>query len=192
MVVFIDESGTNKPVGHSTTAVVFVQVVNLEKFNQAIKEIKASLKIDSFHWSEERWEVRIKFLEKLMRLDFEVKVAVLKNPVNPEKMMRLVFQHLIVAGGIRNIFIDGKKPRRYELDLKRELRAKGVSVKKLRTVNDKSQPGVQVADCLAGLVRRYYDNPAEENAKEWHDKLIKEKKLTIRLLFDVNPKRNLA
>ena len=68
--------------------------------------------------------------------------------------------------------------------LKKALRDKGVSVKKLRTVNDKSQPGVQVADCLAGLVRRYYDNQNEKNSKRWFDKLRKEKKLTMQLLFE--------
>ena len=45
----------------------------------------------------------------------------------------------------------------------KSLKRQGISVKKLKTVNDKSQPGVQVADCLAGLVRRHYDNQNEEN-----------------------------
>ncbi len=80
--------------------------------------------------------------------------------------------------------MDGKKPRWYELSLKKALRDKGVSVRKLKTVNDKSQPGVQVADCLAGLVRRHYDNQNEENPKRWFDKLRKDKKLTMQLLFE--------
>lgn len=183
MVIFIDESGTNKQDGHSTIAVVFVEVKNLTKFENEVNNIKIELRINSFHWSEERWEVRNKFLARLIKLDFEVKVAIFKNPANPEKAMDLVFQHLITQTNILNLFIDGKKPRWYEHSLKRELRNKGVSVKKLRTANDKSQPGIQVADCLAGLVRRYYNSPAEEDAKKWFDKLVKENKLTVQLLL---------
>lgn len=188
MVVFIDESGTNKQEGHSTMAAVFVEITNLEKFNEAIVKIEKNLRINSFHWAEERWEVRNNFLEQIIKLDFEVKVAIFKNPANPQKMMDLVFEHLITGTNIRNIFIDGKKPRWYELSLKRELRTKGISVKKLRTASDQSQPGIQVADCLAGLVRRYYNNPSEIDPKRWFDKLIKEKKLTAQLLLEVKTK----
>ncbi|MBI3559358.1 DUF3800 domain-containing protein [Candidatus Gottesmanbacteria bacterium] len=166
-------------------AVVFVEVINLVKFEEEIIKIEAELKINSFHWSEERWEVRNKFLARLVELDFEVKVAIFKNPANPEKAMSLVFEHLITQANIRNLFIDGKKPKWYEQNLKRELRDKGISVKKLRTVNDKSQPGIQAADCLAGLIRRHYNLPAEEDARKWFNKLVKEKKLTVQLLFEV-------
>jgi hypothetical protein len=88
-------------------------------------------------------------------------VAVFKNPANPEKMMDMVFEHLITGTNVRVIYIDGKKPKWYERSLKRELRIKGISVKKLKTASDQSQPGIQAADCLAGLVRRYYNNPNE-------------------------------
>ena len=111
-------------------------------------------------------------------------VAIFKNPIKPEKMMEVVFQHLITEGNIRNIYLDGKKPKWYELGLKKALRDKGISVRKLKTVNDKSQPGMQVADCLAGLVRRHYDNQNEENSKKWFDKLKRDKKLTMQLLFE--------
>ncbi|MBI4034864.1 MAG: DUF3800 domain-containing protein [Candidatus Chisholmbacteria bacterium] len=155
-----------------------------DQFNEKIKRIEADLRLDSFHWSEERWDVRNKFLTEIVKLDFTAKVAIFKNPVRPEKMMKVVFQHLITEGKIRNIFLDGKKPKWYELSLKKALRDKGVSVRKLRTVNDKSQPGVQVADCIAGLVRRHYDNQNEENSRRWFDKLKREKKLIMQLLFE--------
>ena len=184
MVVFIDESGTHKHDGHSTTAVVYVEVIYSDEFNKKIVKIEENLRLNSFHWSEERWDVRNKFLTEISKLDFQAKVAIFKNPVKPEKMMEVVFQHLITEGNIRNIYLDGKKPKWYELALKKALRDRGVSVRKLRTVNDKSQPGVQVADCLAGLVRRHYDNQSEKNPKKWFDKLRKDKKLTMQLLFE--------
>ena len=184
MIVFIGESGSQKEDGHSTTAVVYVEVLYSDEFNEKIRRIEEDLRLDSFHWSEERWVVRNKFLAGISGLDFKAKVAIFKNPVRPEKMMEVVFQHLITEGNIRNIYLDGKKPKWYELGLKKALRDKGISVRKLKTVNDKSQPGVQVADCLAGLVRRHYDNQNEENSKKWFDKLKRDKKLTMQLLFE--------
>lgn len=184
MVIFIDESGTHKQDGHSTTAVVYIEVDYAEEFNKKIKEIEEELRLNSFHWSEERWDVREKFLTKIAKLDFNAKVAVFKNPVKPAKMLEVVFKHLITENNVRNIYLDGKKPKWYELSLKKALRDKGISVRKLKTVNDQSQPGVQVADCLAGLVRRHYDDQNEENPKKWFNKLKKDKKLTMQLLFE--------
>lgn len=183
MVVFIDESGTHKQDGYSSTAVVYVEIGDIEVFNKKVREIETSLKLDTFHWSEERWDVRNKFLERVLKLDFKVKVAIFKNPVRSDKMMETVFQHLITESEIKIIFIDGKKPKWYELGLKKALRDKGVSVRKLKTVNDRSEPGVQVADCLAGLMRRYYNNPEEENPRKWFTKLKRDKILTMQLLF---------
>jgi hypothetical protein len=183
MVVFIDESGTHNEDGYSSTAVVYVEVQNIDVFNKKVREIEVGLKLNTFHWSEERWDVRNKFLERILKLDFKVKVAIFKNPINSNKMMETVFQHLITENEIKIIFIDGKKPKWYEFGLKKALRDKGVSVRKLKTVNDRSEPGVQVADCLAGLIRRYYNNPDEENSRKWFTKLKKDKILIMQLLF---------
>ena len=184
MIVFIDESGIHKQVGHATTAVVYVEVENMQKFEKAILKIEKELKIDSFHWAEERWVVRSKFLEMISDLDFKVKVAVFKNPVHKAKLIEVIFQHLIIETDIRSIFIDGKKPKWYELRLKKVLRDKGISVKKLRTVRDEASLGIQVADCVAGLVRRYYDNPDEQLPAKWFNKLRSNKKLFVQLLFE--------
>ncbi len=184
MIIYIDESGTHRHDGHSTTAVVYIEVMYDQDFNNKIREIEEELRLNSFHWSEERWIVREKFLSKIAKLDFSAKVAIFKNPVKQSKMMEVVFGHLITEGRVRNIFLDGKKPKWYELSLKKALRDKGISVKKLKTANDQSQPGIQVADCLAGLVRRHYDSPNEENPKKWFEKLKRSGKLTMQLLFE--------
>lgn len=64
------------------------------------------------------------------------------------------------------------------------LRDKGISVKKLRTVrNEASQPGIQLADALAGLVRYHFDNPDAEDATKWFGKLEKQKKLLAQFNF---------
>ena len=139
--IFIDESGIHKQVGHSTTAVVYVEVQRLNEVEEQITAILDKLQLDTFHWTEHGWQVREKFLKQIIKLRFRFKVAIFRNPVYPEKMMEVVFKHLITEKDIKKIFIDGKKPRKYERRLKKILRDKGVSVKKLCSVRDEvSQP----------------------------------------------------
>lgn len=174
MVVFIDESGIHKQEGHSTTAVVYVEVVNKEKFEQSMLQVEKELRISAFHWADERWFMREKFVTRITDLDFKAKIAVFKNPTNPERMIEAVFEQLLTESNIRKVLIDGKKPRWYEQKLKKVLRDRGVAAKKLKTVrSDASEPGIQLADALAGLVRNYYDNPQGEVAKKLVNKLKK-------------------
>lgn len=185
MVIFIDESGIHKQTDHSTTAVVYVETKNLEKLEKRILEIEDDLGIKVFHWSDERWLMRNKFLSRIVNLDFKVKVAIFKNPVYPNKMMEIVFNHLITEKEISRIFIDGKKPKQYERMLKKILRDKGASVKKLRTVRkEDSQPGLQLADALAGLIRYHVDNPQKKDAKRWFKRLQREKRLWAQFTFE--------
>ncbi len=184
MVIFIDESGIHKQTGHSTTSVVYIEIQNLEKFNNALKKIEIDLKINYFHWAEERWFMKNKFLSRIFELDFTVKVAVFENPVKPDVMLEVVFQHLITERDITTIFIDGEKPKWYEHKLKKVLRDKGIAVKKLRTVRSRSEVGIQLADCLASLIRYYHDSPEEKDAKKWFNKLKREKKLSFELLVN--------
>jgi len=72
----------------------------------------------------------------------------------------------------------------YENKLKKVLKDKGIAIKKLRTVRSKSEVGIQLADALASLIRYYYDNPEEEDAKKWFNKLKREKKLSFELLVN--------
>lgn len=87
MVIFIDESGIHKQTGHSTASVVYVEVNNLKKFEDKLKKIEADLKISYFHWAEERWFMKNKFLSRIFELDFTVKVAVFENPVKPDAIV---------------------------------------------------------------------------------------------------------
>lgn len=184
MIIFIDESGTHKQTGHSTSVVVYVEIKNLEKFEIKLKEIEKDLRISYFHWAEERWFMKNKFLARIMDLDFTVKAAIFENPVDPQSILEIVFKHLIIEEDISNIFIDGEKPKWYEHKLKKVLRDKGITVKKLKTVRSKSEVGIQLADALASLIRYYHDNPDEKDAKKWFNKLKKDKKLSFELLVN--------
>lgn len=177
MIVFIDESGIHKKVGHSTTVVVYVEVTKLEKLEKGLKKIEQDLRIKSFHWADERWLIRNKFLSSILELDFTVKVAIFENPQNVGEMLEIVFKHLITEKNIKSLFIDGKKPRWYELKLKKVLRDKGVSVRKLRSVKSEINLGIQLADAMAGLVRYHFDNLEAPDAKKWFNKFKKEQKI---------------
>lgn len=188
MLVFIDESGIHRQIGHSTSAVVYVEVPNLEGVEEGVRKVLKKLDIETFHWAEHGWKVKEKFFKQVIDLDFTLKVAVFENPVNPDKMIELVLQHLITEKEVERIFIDGKKPKWYERKLKKVLRDKGISLKKLRTVrNEASSPGIQLADALAGLVRYHFDHPDKKDAKRWFRKLKREKKLFGLFLFEDQP-----
>ena len=181
MVIFIDESGTHKQIDHATIALVYVEITNLEEFEKAVVEIEEELNIKYFHWTDESWQTRDKFLKRLLKLNFTLKVAVLKNPVKMTKSLEEALRHLVVEPNIKKIMIDGRKPRWYEQRLKKVLRDEGVSVKKLRTIRkDESSPGLRVADCLAGLIRYCYDNPKSE-VERWHEKLKAANKISFEL-----------
>ena len=190
MVIFIDESGTHKQVDHATIALVYVEIVNLEEFEKAVEKIEEKLNIKYFHWTDEKWEKREKFIEQILKLDFFVKVAILKNPVKLATSLEEALRHLVVEENIKKIMIDGRKPRWYNQKLKKVLRDKGVSVKKIVTVRkDESSPGIRVSDCLAGLIRSNYDNP-DSLASKWYGRMKKADK--IRLEITTYPQKSPA
>lgn len=184
MVIFIDESGTHKQSGHAANAVVSIKINNLEEVEKQMRKTLKELRLESFHWAEHGWKVRIKFLEQILTLDFTFKVGVFKNPVKVGEMTETILQRLLTEKNIEKVFIDGKQPKWYERRLKKVLRDKGISVKKLKTVRDEaSQPGLQLADALAGLVRYHFDNPNAQDATKWFGKFEKQKKLKAQFTF---------
>ncbi len=184
MVIFIDESGTHKQSGHAANAIVYIEIENLQEVEEEIKEILKQLKFDFFHWADHGWKVRSKFLKKIIKLDFTFKIGIFKNPVKTDQMTGIVLEELITEKTIKNVFIDGKQPKWYERKLKKVLRDKGISIKKLKTVrNESSHPGIQLADTLAGLFRYHFENPKAEDAKEWVSRFKKANKLLSQEVF---------
>jgi len=179
MIIFIDESGIHKQKEHSTIVLVYIEIVVLPELEQEILKIEKKLKIPSFHWAEHGWKVREKFIKAIASLKFTYKVAILQNPIYLPKELEKVLLHLVVEKNIRKIIIDGKKPRWYERRLKKILRDKGISVRKLKTARADSSPGLHLADALAGLIRYHHDKP-KSKAKNLYN-LIK-KKQTVQLV----------
>lgn len=190
MIIFIDESGTHKQEDHATIALVYVEIADLEGFEKDVERIEGDLKIKYFHWTDEKWEKREKFIEQILKLDFFVKVAILKNPIKLSESLEDALRHLVIEEDIKKIMIDGRKPKWYNQKLKKVLRDKGVSVKKIVTARkDESSPGIRVSDCLAGLIRSNYDDPRSLAAK-WYGKMKKADK--IRLEITTYPQKSPA
>lgn len=142
-----------------------------------IKEIENELKIDYFHWSETSWKVKEKFMSEALNLDFQTKIAVIKNPVNSTQELEKVLSHMIIEKNIKNIYIDGKKPKWYERKIKKILKDKNISVKKLRTVKINQYAGIRLADMIAGLSRSYFDKKNLERISKYYKML--EKKIIV-------------
>ena len=160
--IFIDESGVHKKDGVSTIALIYVCVNDLPAFDQAIINAERKLGIESFHWSHSTWEMRRKFVIAFNRLDFFLKVAILKNPFKESVDYGRVLEQLITERDIETIVIDGKKSANYERRIKKALGSKGISIRKLRTANDKGYPALRVADACAGIMRYHSDHPNDE------------------------------
>ncbi|EKD56055.1 MAG: hypothetical protein ACD_58C00306G0004 [uncultured bacterium] len=171
MNIFIDESGIHKKVDHSTFVVVYIEVENYSDIEKQIIQIEKDLLIESFHWSKTVWHIKEKFIEKILKLDFKVKIALVKNPVNPSIELERVLLHTIIEKDIKNIFIDGKKPKWYERKIKHILREKGISIRKLKTVKGSQFAGIRLADMVAGLARSYFDKKNPERFDKYYKKL---------------------
>lgn len=179
MLIFIDESGIHKQDGHSVTALVYVKVKDADSVNNAVLKAEKELKIEPFHWSKQSWKIRISFLEMILKENFEVKVFAFTNPFTEEKMEQAI-RHLIVEKYIKNIIIDGKKTRHYVWRLKKVFRLWEIHVKNIRAGNDKSYPGLRLADLFAGLFRAYVEHSEEPEAKKLYT--LAKNKITIQLI----------
>ena len=179
MLIFIDESGIHKQGGQSTTALVYVKVEHIDSLNAAILLIEKALKIEPFHWSKQVWKIREAFLRAVMKEEFEVKIFVFQNPFTQDKFERAL-KHLLIEKRITNIVIDGEKPQRNVLRLKKVLRDSGISVKKIRMGNDRAFPCLRLADFFAGLTRAFFQDQNNEKAKILYRKA--EIKITTQLM----------
>ncbi len=163
MYVFLDESGVDKKMGKSSIALVYLEVNDIERLENSVLKAEKDAGIQVFHWAHSTWNVRGKFVEEICKQNFSVKIALIKNPFYADKAYEYALQHLVIEKNIYNLVIDGKKSRTYERKLKKVLRDKGISIKKIKTANDESSPCLRVADAIAGIARYKYENPENKN-----------------------------
>lgn len=168
MHVFLDESGIHLKTGHSVYALVFIEVKELPLIAAKLEDVARKVNVSSLHWKSMAWPVRKQVFDALRRLPFTYQIAVVNNPLTSaaEAIGRDTLARLLrdYDQKITAIYIDGSKPRHYEAGLKKSLRDQGVRTVKLRTVDDRSYVGIQIADLIAGLYRHMLDKPSRESA----------------------------
>ncbi|MBU4338297.1 DUF3800 domain-containing protein [Patescibacteria group bacterium] len=179
MLIFVDESGIHKKTGKSSVALVYVMVEDIENVEKAILKAEKVLRITSFHWPRHIWKIRFNFIKMLIKENFTVEAAIIRNPFSENSFERTI-EHLLIEKKVKKIILDGKKPKWYALRLKKVLRDRGISVKKIRTGNDESFPCLRLADAYAGLIRTYWDDKKNQKAKELYE--LANNKITTQLV----------
>ena len=160
MIISIDESGIHRQDGFSVIALVCIADSDaLAELHSHIEQLEKAIGTTHFHWAVKGWPFRRDFIQGLTKLHFTVRLAQIANPIRLDGALEEVLPYLIPERHIERLFIDGKKRREYVHALKKVLRDKGITVKKLRTVNDEAYPAIRIADAVAGAVRYYLDNP---------------------------------
>ncbi|MCD6528166.1 DUF3800 domain-containing protein [bacterium] len=173
MLIFIDESGIHKSIEHSSFVLAYLKAEDYNLIEKKIQEIEKKLKIEYFHWAKTVWSVKERFMDEILKLDFRAKIGMVKNPINPAHELERILVHMIVEKDIKNIYIDGRKPRWYERRIKKVLRDKGISVRKLKTVKSNQYAGIRLADMIAGLSRSYFDKKNLEKISKYYQRLKK-------------------
>ncbi len=156
--IFIDESGVNKDIKYSCFAFVFINEDNYVFIEKIIIDLEKILKIKSFHWSEDNWNVKKRVLQEIADQKVNFKIKILINPINQEKELESSLIDFIENDKNNYVFIDGKKSKKYDRKIKKYFRDRNVSISKIRTIKDNNSIGIKIADYIAGFFRYYFDN----------------------------------
>jgi hypothetical protein len=163
MYVFIDESGTNKPNGQCVFVAILIESEKLDSVSKIVEAAEASVNAETFHWRGKSSLLRAEFVRRISLANFLVCFVCFGNPLTD---YGAALESLVITScvnlNIRKIIIDGRKGKTYEKHLKKALRDKGISTRKLKTAADEAYPGLRVADALAGLIRTHANKPTSQ------------------------------
>ena len=163
-IVYIDESNILAKNGHSVYAAIYVRFLHKNDITEKITNIEKELKISYLHWVDMPWKIRIKFAEKVRKVDFICKMIIYKNPIIQEKVLEDFLLNIISSeDSLFKIVIDGNKSEKYENKLKNLLRTKDIKFYKIKFMDDKKDPLIRLADFMAGFYRSFLDNKNKEN-----------------------------
>jgi hypothetical protein len=172
-LIYIDESGISSKIGHSVYVCLYVKFDNYINILGKIIQIENQLKISYTHWTDMPWKLRKKFAEKIKHLDFEVKAFIYTNPILPDLGLKHSLFEFVKYDNVKSIFIDGKKNKSYEKELKALLIDRGVKIYSLKIIDDKKEPLIRLADFIAGLIRSHV-NTSDKDSLYMFD-LLKDK-----------------
>ena len=194
MLVFIDDSGDpgfKLQKGASNyfviCCVMFEDELEAEKVAVAIKELKRDLKFSDrmeFKFNGSSFKTRIAFLHIVRKYSFKVRALVVnKRLIKSEQLrndkqsfysyfIKMVLQYS--GGEILNakVRIDGSGDRifrqRFLTYLRKQLNFKNRKIiRNLRIVDSKTNVLIQMADMIAGTIRRYKEKEKTDAPKYW-------------------------
>lgn len=198
MLVFIDDSGDpgfklDKGSSHFfvISAVLFDDNLEAEKTAVAIKELKRELGFNEdieFKFNKSRKSVRENFLSTINQFRFKVRCIVIEKKIirsnelrtNKKSFYAYAIKMLLQHNGdeILNarIKIDGSGDREFKKNflayLRRELNSsKKCVVKNCKLVDSRGNVLVQLADMIAGSIRRFYSS--DKTDREVYKEIIK-------------------
>jgi hypothetical protein len=200
MLVFIDDSGDPSfkiDKGSSKFFVIccilFEDDLQAEKTSTAIKELRRDLRFSEkveFKFNRSSYKTRIAFLKAINPFSFKIRVLVVdKKKIKSDllKSDKESFYNYFIKMVLRynkgmildaKIKIDGSGDRifrkRFLTYLRKELNFRQQKiVKNLRLVDSKTNQLIQMADMVAGTIRRYKEAEKADAPKYW--KIIEHK-----------------
>lgn len=194
MLVFIDDSGDpsfkiDKGASKNFVicCIIFDDELEAEKVAVTIKELRRKLGFSDrveFKFNGSNFQTRIAFLKEVSKYNFRVRTLVvdktnitsgqLKNDKQSfySYFIKMVLQHN--KGTIKNakIRIDGSGDRifrkKFVTYLRKQLNSKQQKViNNISLVDSKTNVLIQLADMIAGTIRRYKEGEKEDSAKYW-------------------------
>lgn len=200
MIVFIDESGDpgfRVSKGSSKhfviVLIVFYEEIDAEETALQIKKLKKSLgKKESFEFKFNKCnkEYREKFLKTVQKCNFHIRAIVFNKELvysnhlkqNKERFynfaLRMVLEHSASTIQKAKIRLDGSGEREFRKQLTTYLRrflnnSEKKIVENIRFRDSQTDVLIQLADMIAGSIRRYFDHTT--NDWEVYRKIFKKK-----------------
>jgi hypothetical protein len=167
MIFLLDESNIHRQTGLSSIALVCVKSLDeLERLDQHVLATEQKLRMARpFHWNSTNPPQRMAFIDKVLAANFQIRFALLANPINIWRAIESILPNLINETRVTHLIIDGSKPRSYTQELKKVLRDQGIHITTLRTEFSRSRPSLRVADCVANIARLHAEQPSPETKK---------------------------
>lgn len=195
MIVFIDESGdsgfsinTGSSKAFVIVCVVFEDELEAEKTAVAIKALRRTLKFSDdteFKFNKSRKAVRIAFLQTIKPFSFSIRALVVQKDQISSPLLKSdkssFYSYFIKTilthsrGSIMDakIRIDGSGDRvfrrKFLTYLRKELNSKQKKVmRNIKLVDSKINVLIQMADMVAGTIRRYKEGGKQDATEYWH------------------------
>lgn len=183
MYVFVDDSGdAGFKVGQGSSehlviaCCVFEKAEDAEAASHAIRSLRQELKWhpnQEFKFSKTREEIRIRFLQLCIPLNFFVRAIVIDKKIITSTNLRtdrVSFYNYAIQEVLTNSFgtiqnakvrVDGKGSRDYVKAagkyFKDQANQKSSVIAKVKFVDSKGDQLIQLADMMAGAIRKSYD-----------------------------------